>query len=153
MQKTTLHDTPITHPFIHTFKVLTANVNSLQNLEKRNKIFNFLKTKKVDLALLQKPHSTTVSELTWQKEWKGLSFWNSGPTHQSAGVAILFSEKCEGKIQNIKHDNAGRIISISFTIQKQNLHVVNLYGPNKPHQREHFFQTLATYITSNQTLY
>ena len=30
-----------------------------------------------------------------------MSFWNSGPTYHSAGVAILFSENFEGKIQNI----------------------------------------------------
>ena len=28
--------------------------------------------------------------------------------------------------------------------------MVNLYGPNKPYQRENFFQILNTYITSNQ---
>ena len=90
MTNTNTHDTSIIHLFTRKFKVLTANVNGLHNSEKRNKIFNFFKTKKIDLALLQEIHSTTISELAWQKEWKGLSFWNSGPTHQSAGVAILF---------------------------------------------------------------
>ena len=127
-----------------------ASVNGLHNSEKRNKIFNFLKTKKIDRALLKETHSTVISELTWQKEWKGLSFWNSRSIHQTAGVAILFCEKSEGKIQNIERDGTGRIISISFTLGKQNLHVVNLYGPNKPYQREIFFQILNTYITSNQ---
>ena len=90
MTNTNTHDTSIIHLFTRKFKVLMANVNGLHNSEKRNKIFNFFKTKKKDLALLQETHSTTISELTWQKEWKGLSFWNSDPTHQSAGVAILF---------------------------------------------------------------
>lgn len=126
------------HP--HTIlKVLTANVNGLQTRENRNKIFNFIKTKKVDLALLQETHSTTITELKWQKEWKGLSFWNSGLSQQSAGVAILFNENFEGKIQTTSQDNIGRIISISFTLQKQNFQVVNIYGPNKPYQREQFF--------------
>ena len=35
----------------HKFKVLTVNVNGLSNLNKRDKIFNLLKTKKVDLAV------------------------------------------------------------------------------------------------------
>ena len=43
-----------------------------------------------------------------------MSFWNLGPTHQSAGVAVLFKEKFEGKIQNIINDDAGRISSISL---------------------------------------
>lgn len=35
----------------HKLKVLTVNVNGLSNLNKRDKIFNLLKTKKVDLAV------------------------------------------------------------------------------------------------------
>ena len=82
-------------------KFLTVNVNGLNNFNKRDKIFNLLKTKKIDLALLQETHSTKTTETQWQKEWTGMAFWNSGPTHQSAGVSILFTEKFEGKIQNI----------------------------------------------------
>ena len=68
-----------------------------------------------------------------------MSFWNSGLSQQSAGVAILFNENFEGKIQTTSQGNIGRIISISFTLQKQNFQVVNIYGPNKPYQREQFF--------------
>ena len=48
-----------------------------------------------------------------------MSFWNSGPTYHSAGVANLFSENLKYKIQNIVNDNAGRIITITFTLNKQ----------------------------------
>ena len=68
-----------------------------------------------------------------------MSFWNSGPTYHSAGVATLLSENFKGKIQNIVNDNAGRIITITFTLNKQNFRVTTLYGPNKPHHRENFF--------------
>ena len=81
---------------------------------------------------------------------KGLSFWNSGFSQQSAAVAILFNENFEGKIQTTSQDKIGRIISTSFTLQKQNFQVVNIYGPNKTYQREQFFQSLTTYINSNQ---
>ena len=79
-----------------------------------------------------------------------MSFWNSGPTYHSAGVAILFSENFKGKIQNIVNDNAGRIITVTFTLNKQNFHITTLYGPNKPHHRENIFQSLINHITSNQ---
>ena len=68
----------------------------------------------------------------------------------SAGVAILFSKNFKGKIQNIVNDNSGRIITITFTLNKQNFHITTLYGPNKPHHRENFFQSLTNHITSNQ---
>ena len=79
-----------------------------------------------------------------------MSFWNSGPTYHTAGVVILFSENFKGKIQNIVHDNAGRIITITFTLKKQNFHITTLYGSNKPHHRENFFQSLTNHTTSTQ---
>ena len=77
-------------------------------------------------------------------------FWNSNPTHQSARLAVLFHEKFEGKIQNIVNDNTGRLISISFTQNKQTFHVFTFHGPNKPCQRENLFQNRYNYINSTQ---
>ena len=45
-------------------------------------------------------------------------------------VAILFSKNLKGKIQNIVNDNAGRIITVTFTLNKPNSHITTLYGPN-----------------------
>ena len=85
------------------------------------KIFNSLKTKKNDITLLQETHSTKTTETKWQQEWNGMSFLKSGPTYHS-GVATLFSENFEGKIQNIVNDKAGRIITITFKLNEQNFH-------------------------------
>ena len=145
-----MKQTDNTHSTAHNLRILTANVNGLNNPNKRNKTFNLLKTKKTDLALLQETHLTKTTETQWQKEWAGISFWNSGPTHQSAGVAILLNKNFECKIQNIAIDNIGRYISISFIQDKQTFQIVNLYGPNKPFQRENFFQQLNNYVNSTQ---
>ena len=56
----------------------------------------------------------------------------------------------KGEIQNIINDNAGKIITVTFTLNKQNFHITTLYGPNKPHHRENFFQSLTVHITSTQ---
>ena len=82
--------------------------------------------------------------------WTGISFCNSSPRHQSAEVAILFNNNFEGKIQNIVNDNTGTLITISFTLNKQTFQIVNLYGPNKPFQRENFIQQLNNDINSTQ---
>ena len=73
-------------------KILTVNVNCLNNVNKRTKIFNFFKTNKINITLLQETHSTTITEKQWQKAWSGISFWNSGPTYQTAGQATLLKE-------------------------------------------------------------
>ena len=35
-------------------------------------------------------------------------------------------------------------------MNKQNFHITTLYGPNKPHHRENFLQSLTNHINSNQ---
>ena len=114
---------PNNHASHHTttnskLKILTINVNGLNNASKRNKIFNLLKTKKVDITLLQEIHSTKITERQWQKEWTGISFWIAESANQTAGVTILFNEKFQGKIQNIKNNDLGRITSITFTLNE-----------------------------------
>ena len=58
----------------HNLKVLITNVNGLNNVRKREKNFNLLYTKNIDLALLQETHSAKLTEVQWQKEWTGMSF-------------------------------------------------------------------------------
>ena len=138
---------------IHTYKfqVLTANANDLNNLNKRIKIFTRLKIKKIDITLLQETHLTKTIEIKLQLG-NGMSFWNSGRTYHSAWVVIIFSENFKGKMQNIVNDNAGRIITITLTLNKQNFHITALYGSSKAHHREKFFQSLTNYITSTQNI-
>ena len=146
-----LHNTTNHNQFkYHKLKILTINVNGLNNLSKRNKIFNFLKTNKIDITLMEETHSTRNAEKQWQKGWDGMSFWNSGPTHQTAGIASLFSENFQGKIQIIKNDYTGRIPPISFALNKQLFNIVNIYGASKPYQRENFFQYLNDFTINTQ---
>ena len=114
-------------------KILTVNVNGLNNINKRTKTFNFFKTNKIDITLLQETHSTNITEKQRQKAWSGISFRNSGPTHETAGQATLLKENSEGKIQNIKNDYTGRISSNAFNLYKQTFQILNIYRPNKPY--------------------
>ena len=75
-----------------------------------------------------------------------MSFWNSRPTHQTDGQAILFRENFEGEIQNIKNDVVGRIYSFTFNLCKQSIQIINIYGPNKP------YQSLTNYITNAKNM-
>ena len=78
-----------------------------------------------------------------------LEFW----THSSnCKNSLPFLENFQGKIQNIKNGNTGRISSISFTLNKQLFSIVNIYGPNKSYQRESFFQSLADFTNTQNTI-
>lgn len=46
-------------------KVASFNVNGLRNENKRREVFNYLKTAKIDIALLQETHSLEDDESVW----------------------------------------------------------------------------------------
>lgn len=77
-----------------------------------------------------------------------MSFCNSRPTYLAVGTSILFKENFIGKIENIKGDDARRIFSISFALNTQHYQIINLYGLDKPYQRENVFQSLNDYTTN-----
>ena len=98
----TPHSQPTNHVTTSPFKILTANVNDLNSQNKRTKFYNPLKSTKIDIALVLETHSIKNTEILWQKEWTRMSFWNSGPNHQTAGIAIFLKKtlKVNYKILN-----------------------------------------------------
>ena len=98
----TPHSRPTNHVTTSPFKILTTNVNDLNSQNKRTKFYNPLKSTKIDIALVVETHSIKNTEILWQKEWTRMSFWNSGPNHQTAGVAIFLKKtlKVNYKILN-----------------------------------------------------
>ena len=70
-------------------RLLTLNVNGIRNDKKRERLFNWLKSKPYDLYLLQETHCTDEVEEQWKRQWEGKSIWNNGESN-SRGVAILF---------------------------------------------------------------
>ena len=62
-------------------------------MKKREKnFFEKIQNKNIDTALLQETHSTKENIKKWEKESDGKSFWNSGETPKSTGVAILIKQ-------------------------------------------------------------
>lgn len=58
----------------------------------KDKVFNWFKSQKSGINLVQETHSTNVIAAEWKKEWDGTSVWNSRPTNQSAGLVILINK-------------------------------------------------------------
>ena len=126
--------------------ITTINVNGLNDILKRNKTFNWFKLQKSDITLIQETHPTNVTASQWTKEWDGVSLLNSGPTNQSAGVAILISKHIKHEILSTNSDNLGRRISIDIKIQNETYQILNIYAPNKPKTNENFFEETNHYI-------
>ena len=120
--------------------------------KKRNKLFKILINKNMNIILLQETHSTNKLINKWEKEWFGKSFWNSGKITKSSGVAILLKKDLNIKTYNILKDEEGRILSLNFSIEKQNYQIINIYAPTKNFEKPKFYHHLKRYIDTKQNL-
>ncbi len=71
--------------------IASLNVNGARDCKKRAEIFELIKQRRIDVALLQETHSDEKNVALWAMEWKGLSFLSHNNS-LSAGVAVIFSE-------------------------------------------------------------
>ena len=101
-------------------------------------MFGILINKKIDIALIQETHSTKESMNKWQKKWQGKSFWNSGKTPKASGIAILLKKDLKINTFTSLKDNEGRILTLNFSIEKQNYQIINIYGPTKNSEKSKF---------------
>ena len=69
-------------------QIASLNVRGLQNKNKRNRIFQYFKSKKCGIILLKETYSTPQDESVWKKELEGPTFFSSLNNHK-CGVAIL----------------------------------------------------------------
>jgi exonuclease III len=69
-------------------------------------------------------------ETAWNKEWGAEIIYSHGSS-SSRGVAILFPQNLEYKVQNIVKDNNGRFIIVELIIDDTRFVLVNLYAPTK----------------------
>lgn len=69
-------------------KVISMNVNGLNNPTKICAVFDYLRKAKADFYLLQETHSSPDTEKIWRQEWSAPAYFCNG-NKSSRGVAIL----------------------------------------------------------------
>ena len=65
-----------------------------------------------------------------RSEW-GYTCYFASFSSQSRGVAILFNNNFEFKVQKVHKDAGGNFTFISLTTMDKDLLLVNVYGPNR----------------------
>ena len=89
-------------PSMSGIRVGSLNLNGARDIRKRALLFELIKQKGIDIALVQETHSDRANEVDWRKEWEGeVSFSHMCSTR--GGVAVLF---------------ARRFLPISFVIEQ-----------------------------------
>ena len=127
-------------------QIASLNVRGLQNKNKRNKIFQYFKTKNFDVILLQETYSTPEDENEWKKKWDGPAFFSSLSNHKCRVAIPCTNNKNKLKVTYGNSCKAGRHLSIKIDTELQSYTITNIYAPNVPKKRRKFFQKLETYF-------
>ena len=125
-------------------RIMSYNVQGLQSSEKRMDVFDYLKDKNYDIYCLQDTHFTDENEYQIIDKWGNSNSIFSNFKSNARGVAILFNNNLDYKIQQKIIDNNGNFIILNLDIQNQHLTLINLYGPNVDNPE--FFKKISSYI-------
>ena len=89
---------------------------------------NGYKNKK-HIGCLQETHFRPKDTYTLKmRRWKNI--FHANGKQKKAGLAILISDKIDLKIKNIKRDKEGHCIMIKWSIQEEDMTIVNIYASN-----------------------
>lgn len=110
--------------------LLSFNCRGLHGIEKRRDVFNLLKQKQKSIYFLQDTHFTEDDVNMVRSMWGYEIFISPGKT-DSRGVAILFNNNFEYEIIQVTTDEIGNYLAIDLRIEKYNILLINIYGPNR----------------------
>ena len=94
---------------------------------------------------MQETHSTVKDESWWASQWGGKAIFAHG-TNNARGVMILVRKKVKVKIDgnSIIKDQEGRMVSVKFRTENEEIRLINIYAPNNDDPK--FFQQIGDQI-------
>ena len=129
--------------------ICSANCQGLGSSSsgKRKDVMNYLKNKKFDIYFLQDTHFESNIEHIVRAEW-GYECWFNSFTSRARGVAILFNNTFEFKVQNIHSDKTGNLLVMNVIINSIEYILVNIYAPNR--DEPDFFRQIQNTLNKYQ---
>ena len=136
-------------------KVATLNVRGLNNNDKRNIIYSWIRKESYDICLLQESYCTLENSEKFKRGWKGDMLHSYSDSTHSRGVSILFNRKLDYTVLSStlfytvlsSHtDKDGRMILVNLTLNNDEFTLVNIYAPNSVSERIAFFNKMKEFI-------
>ena len=106
------------------------NCQGLADFKKRRDVFHFLRSKAFSIYLLQDTHFEHKLENSIRAEW-GYHCYFASFSSNARGVAVLFNNNFEFKVNKVSKDSNGNFILISLKVMEKDFLLISLYGPNK----------------------
>lgn len=113
---------------IQDFKIISINVNGLNDVRKRRLVFNSLKKYKRSVFLLQETHCRPGNGRLWRSQWASTMFL-SEESGCAGGVATLFSKDLDLIISEVTPSKFNRFLVTSFSLSGEDYTIANLYMP------------------------
>jgi exonuclease III len=128
----------------------SLNVRGLRNTEKRNKIFNLLKSNKNAIHFLQETH-TVQGDLNKYTETWGPECYLSHGTSSSRGTAIIIPKEIKFEKKELYIDTNGRYVILVGNFNDRPLTLINLYAPtqDKPKEQIQVLEEITDIIKDN----
>lgn len=112
-----------------TLKIATVNCQGLATASKRQDVLSFYKEKGYSILCLQDTHFTEDIEPFVETQWGYTCFFNSFKSN-TRGVAIMFNNNFEFKVNQTRTDNDGNLLALDMVIEENKVTLINIYGPN-----------------------
>ena len=126
------------------WKLLSLNINGLNDRLKRTALVDWLKCMKVDVACLQETHAPSHESI---RKWfanSGFRVVSSSVSNKRCGTAILIKDSLN--VKQVIRDDAGRFVQALVDFGEAQLSFISLYAPNKNPDRNAFFSSLTGLI-------
>ena len=130
--------------------ISSMNCQGLGDMRKRRDVFQYLKQKKYSIYCLQDTHFDKKIEQYVRSEW-GYECFFASYSSNSRGVAVMFNNNFEFKVKDVKRDDNGNFIVISFSVMEEEFVLVNVYGPNRDSPK--FYDDLFDIVKSYNNIY
>ncbi len=125
--------------------IMSWNVNGLNGAIKRTKCLDYLRSKRVSVALIQESHLKTCDVHRFQNRYYKLVSFSSSDK-KSKGVLILMARRFPFSIHCSRSDADGRITCILGTWSNIKCAFVSVYAPNE--YDSVFYQQLVSILLS-----
>ena len=125
-------------------QISSLNVRDIGDKQKRSELFNWLRSKKFSLYLLQEVHCSNDTVSIWSSEWGYKSLF-SCCSSAKGGVAILFNNNFSFQILRLYLDTNGRFIICDIETEGKCITLATLYAPNE--DEPSFFQDFFYHLS------
>ena len=120
-------------------------MRGLKDKIKRCEFYNYLRQKQIDIGFIQETHCTKKERKWWRNQWGGEMYFSDGESN-SKGVAIVFAQSFDFKVEKIVQDDSGRALLMHIQTDNGSLLLVNIYAPNE--DQPMFFDWVIKHLDS-----